>query len=67
MNLIRVKRHDGVVTEYAWDAEDFPPNIELLETRGEKLVKLRYTLLSRRQVEGGQWLGWYTLPTEVKK
>ncbi len=66
LRRIQVKRYGGAVTEYAWEADSFPPSIELVEIRGEKMVRMRYVMICEREIEGAL-TAWYGLETEVKK
>jgi len=42
MKRVKISRFDKSVVEYYWDGESFPPALELLEARGEKLALLEY-------------------------
>ena len=61
MKRVKISRFDKSVVEYYWDGDSFPPALELLERRGERMALLEYRKLTVDMAGDGAMVATYGL------
>lgn len=61
MKRVKIHRFDKSVVEYYWDGDSFPPALELVEARGERLALLEYRKLTVDTASDGAMVASYGL------
>lgn len=67
MKRVKIHRFDKSVVEYYWDGDSFPPALELLEARGERLALLEYRKLTIDMASDGAMVASYGLGKKERR